>query len=408
MRLPGDPAFADSALEREYRRDFAAAWRSYYAAGAVLLPTLFLAFAAVDATIASGDTLAWILTVRAATAAVLAGFVPVFVLRRFHGFYVEHMDALLTALASVAVAGLLGIGGLLAREQGQVWLEASTVGLLVAMAFVYGASRLRYPVILTLASTTTVAAFTLLATSSDVQPAFVAAAVFHAVVTHALGLFVASTLEADDRQAFLRRRELSEAQAQTERLLHLVLHPEIGERMRHTAGRTFAEVHPAVTVILADLSGFTPLCSRLEPDRIGELLDEVFGSFDELCERHAILKIKTLGDAWLAVSGLPHARPDPASAAADLAADMVEAVRRIRARSGEAVGLRIGIASGPVVAGVIGRTRYAYDVWGTTVRQAAAMEAGGEVDRVRLDDATAAALGPDRVVRDGEVCWLRS
>jgi adenylate cyclase len=133
----------------------------------------------------------------------------------------------------------------------------------------------------------------------------------------------------------------------------------------------------------------------------------VFGRFDEVCERHGALKIKTLGDGWLAVSGLPHARADHARAGAALARDMVAAVREVREVTGQRIGLRIGLASGPVVAGVIGRTRYAYDVWGATVREATAMEQGGAEDRIRLAPSTARALEPAEVVDEGGVFWLR-
>jgi class 3 adenylate cyclase len=407
VKNPLDLTFPDAALEAAYRLDFAQRWRGYHRAGAALLPVLFLSFAIVDGIVASGPALRATLAVRVVTSVALAGFLPVYFWERLRPVYERHLATVLLAQAVVALGGLELIGALLVRSGGREWLEASLVGLLVAWSFLYGSARLRVPHAVGVSTAAMIGAFLILASSPDVTAGFALTGAFYAAVGQGLGALVAVTLERDAREAFLRTRELTAARAGTERLLHNVLHPDISERMRHTAGRTFAEAHPAVTVVLADLSGFTPLCQRLGLDELGDLLDQVFGRFDEVCERHGALKIKTLGDGWLAVSGLPHARADHARAGAALARDMVAAVREVREVTGQRIGLRIGLASGPVVAGVIGRTRYAYDVWGATVREATAMEQGGAEDRIRLAPSTARALEPAEVVDEGGVFWLR-
>jgi class 3 adenylate cyclase len=399
-------AFADPATEEAYLTDFARQWRGYYQVGVVLLPTLFGAFAVVDRAVVAGDTLVAMTAVRFVVVAALTLFVPTFFLPRLRGFYERHLPALLLAEGTVALGGLLTLGAIGITTGESRWVPAGAVGLLVAVSFVYGASRMRFRHATLLAGGVTLAALALLAASPLGDPVHLGFAGFYVVATNAIGAFVSRTLEGDAREAFLREREVGAARVRTERLLHSILHPEISERMRYTHGRTFAEVHPQVTVVLADLAGFTPLCELLTPVELGELLDLVFGRFDELCERHGVLKIKTLGDAWLACAGLPGPRADHAEAAAALAADMVRAVREIRRDTGRDIGLRMGVATGPVVAGVIGRTRYAYDVWGAAVREAMALEQGGGVDRVRLDAATAEKLPAAWHVEEGGARWL--
>lgn len=406
-RLLRSQVFGDPALEAAFQLDFARRWRGYFRAGAVLLPVLFGAFTVVDHAVADGPTLARMNVVRVAVVTLLGAMLPLWFAPRWQPWVERHLQALLLVEATVAMGGLLAIGAIQVRVGGRLWIEVSAVGLLVALSFVYGASRLRSRHAIALSVAATVAALAMLATSPVVDPALVGFTVFYGVATNLVGAFVSRTLEGDAREAFYRARELAAAKERTEGLLHAVLHPDISARMRHTAGRTFAEAHPAVTVILADLAGFTPLCATLPPDAIGALLDRVFGAFDELAERHGVLKLKTLGDGWVACAGLPHPRPDHPRVAATVAREMVAAMAVIRAETGLQVGVRIGVASGPVVAGVIGRTRYAYDVWGEAVRMASITEQSGAVGRVHLDPRTADALPADLVVHDDGGAWLR-
>jgi class 3 adenylate cyclase len=145
--------------------------------------------------------------------------------------------------------------------------------------------------------------------------------------------------------------------------------------------------------LFADLCGFTELAARSEPQQIVTLLDEIFATFDHLAAAHGIEKIKTIGDAWMAVAGLPEPRPDHAAAMAGLAIELMRAFDALATRRGLDMRLRAGIHSGPVVAGVIGRDRFAYDLWGDTVNLASRMEALGEPGRIHLSAATAAIVG---------------
>jgi class 3 adenylate cyclase len=186
--------------------------------------------------------------------------------------------------------------------------------------------------------------------------------------------------------------DLARERERSERLLHVVLPHAIAERLK-SGPQVIADVHADVTVLFADMSGFTELTSRCSPREIVELLDEIFACFDELAATHGIEKIKTIGDAWMAVAGLPDPRPDHVEAMADLALELVRAFDELATRRQLPTRLRIGLHTGPVVAGVIGRDRYAYDLWGDTVNLASRMESHGEPGRVHLTATTAARLG---------------
>jgi adenylate cyclase len=207
------------------------------------------------------------------------------------------------------------------------------------------------------------------------------------------------------------------AQAQTDALLHNMMPGEIAERLKEHPNRTIAERYEHASVVFADIKGFTPLAASLGPVRIVALLDEIFTAFDAAAGRTGIEKIKTIGDAYMAVAGLPQAKPDHAAAAVELACEMIAAARRIGARHGLDLQLRVGIASGPVMAGVIGRAKFSYDAWGETVNLAARLQAAGHPGRVHVSAATRKLLpepcrssGPRTILLKGigpvESCYI--
>jgi len=188
-------------------------------------------------------------------------------------------------------------------------------------------------------------------------------------------------------------RSLEEAQGRAEALLLNILPRQIADRLRREAG-PIADHHGATTVLFADIVGFTPLSAGVAPGRVVQLLDEVFSRFDVLAEEHGMEKIKTIGDAYMAVAGLPSARIDHAAAAARMALAMRDSMQRLIGPDGAPLRLRLGLHSGPVVAGIIGKRKFLYDLWGDTVNTASRMETQGEPDTIQLSDATARLL-PD-------------
>ena len=202
--------------------------------------------------------------------------------------------------------------------------------------------------------------------------------------------------------AFARQR--AAAQARVERLLLNILPDEIAERLQDEPG-TLADHFEDVSVLFADVVDFTPLSSRLHPTELVEVLDALFTEFDRLADEHGVEKIKTIGDCYMVAAGVPSPRADHAHALAEMALEMHECAARCLAdhEAGD-LALRIGISSGPVVAGVIGRRRFLYDLWGDTVNMASRMESHGVPGRVHITRATWERIGEDfRCERRGEV-----
>lgn len=171
-------------------------------------------------------------------------------------------------------------------------------------------------------------------------------------------------------------REKEEAQERSERLLINILPKPIADRLKRDP-TAIADGYAEVTVLFADIVDFTKFSSGVPPQELVAVLNDVFSEFDELAERYGLEKIKTIGDAYMVVGGLPNARPDHAEAVAGMALEMHEALALCAARTGTPLKLRIGIHIGPVVAGVIGRKKFIYDLWGDTVNTASRMESHG-------------------------------
>jgi adenylate cyclase len=168
-------------------------------------------------------------------------------------------------------------------------------------------------------------------------------------------------------------RELELEQAKSERLLLNVLPAPVAARLK-AEERVIADACPSVSVLFADIVGFTRLSEQLSAEELVELLDSVFARWDALAAGHGVEKIKTIGDAYMVASGIPLPREDHAAAIAEMALDMGPEVARLAIETGLVLEVRIGIDSGPVVAGVIGRAKFIYDLWGDTVNTASRME----------------------------------
>ena len=181
--------------------------------------------------------------------------------------------------------------------------------------------------------------------------------------------------------------QLQVEQEKSERLLLNILPRPIAERMKQ--GETnIADRHPDVTVLVADLVGFTSLSAHIDPEQVVQLLNEVFSAFDILVEKHGLEKIKTIGDAYMVAGGVSFPRPDHAEASADLALNLQEEIERLNHQYDTSIQLRIGISTGPVIAGVIGRKQFAYDVWGETVNLACRLEATGAAGKIQIAGST--------------------
>ncbi|NET09304.1 MAG: HAMP domain-containing protein [Symploca sp. SIO2B6] len=186
-----------------------------------------------------------------------------------------------------------------------------------------------------------------------------------------------------ERRVEQRTSELKEEQEKSERLLLNILPESIAEQLKHNPD-AIAEQFEDITILFADIVGFTPLSARLEPIELVNLLNQVFSRFDDLADELGLEKIKTIGDAYMVAAGLPVPQTDHAERIAKMALAMREAIAQFQEQLGEAVQIRIGINTGHVVAGVIGTKKFIYDLWGDAVNVASRMESSGEPGRIQV------------------------
>ncbi len=201
------------------------------------------------------------------------------------------------------------------------------------------------------------------------------------LVAEIAALLLGTQLEAFQRRLFLQRSQLDHERGRAEGLLLNVMPRTIVERLKDEPD-AIADHFDGVTVVFADIANFTTLAAKLTPSALVARLDDVFSRLDDIIHRHGLEKIKTIGDQYMAVAGAPTPRDDHAIAAARVALEICRL-------SGELdFQFRVGLASGPAVAGVIGKSRFSYDLWGDTVNLASRMESHGVPGRVQIDEHT--------------------
>lgn len=180
---------------------------------------------------------------------------------------------------------------------------------------------------------------------------------------------------------------------ESESLLLNVLPEEVADRLK-ASDEMIADDFESASILFADLVGFTPMSSEMEPGEVITMLNEVFSEFDRMVEERNLEKIRTIGDAYMVAAGVPVPVPDHARAICDLAVEMMSAVQT-RSYQGKSLQLRIGISSGAVVAGIIGRRKFSYDLWGDTVNTASRMESTGVPGQIQITGATRNLIGED-------------
>lgn len=188
-------------------------------------------------------------------------------------------------------------------------------------------------------------------------------------------------------QEQLHLKQLQAEKERSERLLLSILPKPIAEQLKQGQS-TIADHFTEATVLFADVVDFTKLAARRSPIEVVSLLNKIFSQFDGLAAKHGVEKIKTIGDAYMVVGGLPMPRLDHAEAIAEMALAMIDEIARFHTETGEPLKMRIGINSGPVVAGVIGTNKFIYDLWGDTVNTASRMESHGLVGEIQVTEAT--------------------
>lgn len=231
-------------------------------------------------------------------------------------------------------------------------------------------------------------------------------ALFDMVWVSLMATLVVGLYERLSQTEFEVRKQLRQEQQRSDQLLTNILPRSVADRLM-TDSAQIADLFPEVTVLFADLVGFTPLASQLQPGETIELLNRMFSLFDQLAESHGLEKIKTIGDAYMAAAGLPNPNPHHAAAAADMALAMQRAIEQLNQHSQHPLSIRVGLHSGPVVAGVIGLRKFAYDLWGDTVNVASRMESQGLPGKIQVTQAVFDRLGgeasPYRLTERGAI-----
>jgi adenylate cyclase len=189
---------------------------------------------------------------------------------------------------------------------------------------------------------------------------------------------------------------LQHEQQRSEKLLLNVLPAAIADRLKNGED-TIAESYPEVTVLFSDIVGFTEMSARIGAKQVVDMLNEVFGLLDELAEKHSIEKIKTIGDCYMVVAGVPDRSPTHAQQIAAFALDMQKTLKAYSEHSGRSLSMRTGVHTGTVVAGIVGTSKFAYDLWGDVVNIASRMESSSEAGRIQVSDAVRIRLDDDFV-----------
>ena len=198
-----------------------------------------------------------------------------------------------------------------------------------------------------------------------------------------------------------KEKELLEVeQLKTEKLMLNILPRPIADRLKR-GEKNISGSYPDVTILFSDLVGFTKMSSQTSATDLVKLLNDLFSRFDKRADALGVEKIKTIGDAYMAVAGLPIPRPDHAALCAELALGMFEDLKAFNQENGKELDMRIGLNSGPVVAGVIGYTKFSYDLWGNTVNTASRMESTSKPGRVQVSPATYEAIKDQYILEDG-------
>ena len=270
--------------------------------------------------------------------------------------------------------------------------EYGYVGVILITAFTYTLLRLRF-LFVVLITVMGIAAYLPYAfTARYIVDVSRLLATLYLVSFGVLGGLAAYRLERFSRQVFLREWQLDQERSRSDGLLLNILPQAIVEQLKGSSGGRIAQSFDQVSVVFADAVGSTEQAARSSPEGFADALDELFRRFDEIADRHGLEKIKTIGDAYMAVAGAPVPMADHAEAAVAMALDTLTEAGQVRWPCGDPIVVRVGVATGPAVAGVIGQRKFAYDLWGDTVNLASRLQEYVEPGQALVSESAAGEL----------------
>jgi class 3 adenylate cyclase len=379
LRFPGE---MESAFRRYYSRNSLAIIRY----GILLTILLYGLFAVLDVHAAPFSKQAiWFIRFALVIPALIA-----ILIFSFHPVFPRILQPMMVLVVLIDASGILGMIEL--ESHGELGYQTYYAGLMLVIMATHSIYRLRF-VHATLSSALIVVAYELIAVFHQkllVTREGVALFIsnnFFFLSSLILGMAASYFLEVYVRRVFAQRIRLGQEEEKSNRLLLNLLPREVVATLKEREG-VIAEHFDDVSILFADIADFTSLSARMKPHEVVELLNGVFSHFDDLAERHDLEKIKTIGDCYMLAAGVPRACHNHAHVLTHVGLAMLRYVEGRRFGNVGQISLRIGINSGPVVAGVIGRKKFRYDLWGDTVNVASRMECHGMSGRVQITAST--------------------
>lgn len=321
--------------------------------------------------------------------AIVAPLVIIVFLISFTGFFKKYMQQIMATLALILGVGIIMMIALVHEEEaGHATYYAGL--MLVSMAsYTFLGLRLYYALIVNLLiifGYEIVEIYWKDMLSTEHGTLTMVNNNFFFITTNIVGITAGYFLELYHRKDFLQRQVIEIEKNKTQTLLYSILPTEIADILK-IQPKVIAQHHDNVSILFADVVNFTPLSEKMDPKDLVDMLNDLFSRFDTLVEKYRVEKIKTIGDCYMAASGIPSPRQDHAPVLASLGLDMLDCTNRWITKFGNKLDLRIGINSGSVVAGVIGHKKFAYDLWGDTVNIASRMESHGRPGKIQVTKA---------------------
>lgn len=387
--------FIDRELETKYRKSYFQKTLPQAQIALVLGIILYVIFAGLDLWIVPDQKgsiwlIRFIFVIPLLLGILILSFTP----------YFEKYFQLFMSIASwVGGGGILGI--LLVTEGVGNFLYATSLLLLIIWSFTFSGMRFFYALV---SCSMIIFLFEIVVLFINPCPLYIFVNNnFFVVAALAISIFAGYTIENYSRKDFVKNKIIDEERQANEKLLLNILPASVAAQLKSNPG-TIAQRFEKITILFADLVGFTSLSAQLNPTDLVNILNQIFSSFDRLIERYQLEKIKTIGDAYMVAGGLFLQDRDCEQAVAELALAMQEELDRFNTQSCHYFQIRIGIHTGPAIAGVIGIKKFAYDVWGDSVNTASRMESHGIPGQIQTSEETYQLLKDRYVFEDrGEI-----
>jgi class 3 adenylate cyclase len=270
--------------------------------------------------------------------------------------------------------------------------EYGYVGIILITAFTYTLLRLRFILVVAVTVIGMAAYLPYAFTAKYIVEVSQLIAAFFLASFGILGCVAAYRMERAARKVFLRERELQQERERSDSLLLNVLPQAVVDQLKRSPTGRVAQAFDQVTVVFADAVDSTEQAARCSPEEFAGALDDLFSRFDEIADRHRLEKIKTIGDAYMAVAGAPVPRANHRAAALSMAIEILEEAGEVHWPSGDPIEVRVGVATGPAVAGIIGQRKFAYDLWGDTVNLASRLQESAERGQALVSEPTTERL----------------